>query len=240
MGKEQRLYERLDFNCPCACALLDSFPETFSATIVDFGPQGVGFICKEQLKSGTSVFFSIDLGGGEPVKFIAKVRWAGKIANTDNHRYGAKILNTGPEDLENIVRFYCKRLAPLKREKKLVLVIEGERSSADFIETNLTAGGFDVVVAKDGESGFSEYRFRQPDLIVLAVRSPDMDGIEVRRKIRKLQDDRTTPILMLAASAEEARRHDGKYSAAQKFLVKPFKADGLMVAVHGLLKETEK
>lgn len=238
MGKNQRLYERLDFNCPCACALLDAFPETFPATIVDLGPQGVGFVCKEKLKTGTSLLFSIDLGGGGPVKFIAKVRWTGNIANTDSYRYGAKILNAGPEDLENIVRFYCKRLAPLKREKKLVLVIEGELNSADFIEKSLTTGGFEVVVAKDGESGFSEYRFRQPDLIVLAVRSPDLDGIEVRRKIRKLQDDRATPILMLAASEDEARRHEGKYNAAQKFLVKPFKADGLMAAVKGLLKET--
>ena len=207
---------------------------------MDFGPQGVGFVCKEKLKAGASVFFSIDLGDGEPVKFIAKVRWTGSVANTDNHRYGAKILNAGPEALESIVRFYCKRLAPLKRKKKLALVIVGDRNSAGFIEKNLTAGGFDVVVAKDGESGFSEYRSRRPDLIVLAVRLPELDGIEVRRRIRKLQDDRTTPILMLAASEEEARQHEGKYGAAQKFLMKPFKADGLMAAVKELLKVTDR
>jgi CheY-like chemotaxis protein len=240
VGKEQRLYERLDFNCPCACALLDSFPETFSATIIDIGPQGIGFVCQEPLKVGTSILCSIDLGDGQPVKFIVKIRWSSKIANTDDHRYGAKIFNASPEDLEKIVRFYCKRLAPPKREKKTILVIEGDRTSVDLIEKSLTASSFDVVIAKDGESGFAEYRFRQPDLIILAVQLPGLDGIEVRRRIRKLQDDRTTPILMLAANTKEARQHERKYSAAQKFFVKPFKTDELIIAVKELLKASKK
>jgi len=130
MNEDNRSYSRLDFDCPAQCSFLDSFPETFPVRIIDIGPEGVGFICDQQLNIGDSIYVIIDLGVEDKVKFITKVRWAQSISNSTQFKIGVKISDTSNEDLEKFIRFYCRCLIPGQERKKKVLIIEGDLNSA--------------------------------------------------------------------------------------------------------------
>lgn len=237
MSKEKRLYQRLAVDCPAQCSLLDSFPETFTAKIVDIGPEGVGLVVDKPLDIGTNIYLRVDLGDGEAIKFIAKIRWSSKGEDSKQYIFGAKISNTNKNDLEKFVRFYCKQSLPVKkeRERKKILVVEDERGMAKLLKLELTQNGYDVVCAYDGESGFSKYMQERPDLIVLDIMLPRLNGYEVCRKIRREQGDASTPILMLTAKKEDVDRIVGGVVGAQKYLTKPFEAEHLLSEIKKLL-----
>lgn len=114
-----------------------------------------------------------------------------------------------------------------------ILVIEDEPKIADFIHRGLTYEGFRVQVANDGEAGLSAARENLPDLIVLDVMLPGLDGIEVCRRLRS---GGPVPILMLTAKDAVADRVKGLESGADDYLTKPFAFEELLARVRALLR----
>lgn len=114
-----------------------------------------------------------------------------------------------------------------------ILVIEDEPKIADFIHRGLTYEGFRVQVANDGEAGLSAARENLPDLIVLDVMLPGLDGIEVCRRLRA---GGPVPILMLTAKDAVADRVKGLESGADDYLTKPFAFEELLARVRALLR----
>ncbi len=114
-----------------------------------------------------------------------------------------------------------------------ILVIEDEPKIADFLRRGLTYEGFHVEVAGDGESGLKAARDNPPDLVVLDVMLPGLDGIEVCRRLRA---GGSVPILMLTAKDSVADRVKGLDSGADDYVIKPFAFEELIARVRALLR----
>jgi two-component system response regulator MprA len=115
-----------------------------------------------------------------------------------------------------------------------ILLIEDERKIADFIRRGLTLEGYQVQVAYDGESGLDAAVEQRPDLIILDIMLPAIDGIEVCKALRDAGFD--MPILMLTARDAVRDRVAGLDAGADDYLVKPFAFDELLARIRALLR----
>lgn len=116
-----------------------------------------------------------------------------------------------------------------------ILVIEDEQKIADFLRRGLTYEGFTVEVRLDGESGLKAARDYPPDLVILDVMLPGLDGWEVCRRLRAAS---AVPILMLTAKDSVPDRVKGFESGADDYVTKPFAFEELIARVRALLRRT--
>ena len=120
-------------------------------------------------------------------------------------------------------------------EKKKILVVEDEKAIADILVFNLQREGYDTLVAYDGADGLRAALEQTPDLILLDVMLPSMDGFEVLGHIREKQD---TPIIMLTAREEETDKVLGLELGADDYITKPFSMRELMARVKANMRRT--
>jgi two-component system response regulator VicR len=104
-------------------------------------------------------------------------------------------------------------------DTKKVLIVEDEKSISDIIQFNLKKEGFEVDTAYDGESGLEKALNGKPDLILLDVMLPHIDGFEICKKVRETS---AVPILMLTAKEEEVDKVLGLELGADDYITKPF------------------
>ena len=116
-----------------------------------------------------------------------------------------------------------------------VLIVEDERALRDTLSYNLKKDGFTVEAVKDGRSALEAARRLKPDLIVLDLMLPEIDGFEVCRILRK---EMITPILMLTARDDEIDRVVGLEVGADDYLTKPFSMRELMARVKAQLRRS--
>jgi two-component system response regulator MtrA len=117
-----------------------------------------------------------------------------------------------------------------------ILVIEDNRDLAFGLRTALEVEGYDVRLAEDGPGGLEQAREREPDLIILDLMLPGMDGYRVLRALR--DGGSGTPILILTARAEETDKVLGFDTGADDYVTKPFSVLELMARVRALLRRT--
>ena len=118
---------------------------------------------------------------------------------------------------------------------KTILVVEDEARIADLVRTYLERAGFGVLVVGDGDSAVASVRKVKPDLIVLDLGLPKLDGLDVTRALRRFSE---TPIVMLTARGEEADRIVGLELGADDYIVKPFSPKELVARVRAVLRRT--
>src|SRR5205823_7083197 len=114
---------------------------------------------------------------------------------------------------------------------KKILAVDDERHIVRLVEVNLQRAGYDVVTAYDGKEALEKVKTENPDLVVLDVMMPYMDGFEV---LRNLQADPTTaeiPVIMLTAKAQDADVFRGWQSGVDCYLTKPFNPMELLTFV---------
>ncbi len=121
-------------------------------------------------------------------------------------------------------------------EGKRILVVEDDETLLDVLRYNLAKEGYDVVSAVDGVQALELARSERPDLIILDIMLPKLDGFEVCRILRK---DMTTPILMLTAKVEEVDKVLGLGIGADDYMTKPFSVRELLARVRAMLRRTE-
>lgn len=117
-----------------------------------------------------------------------------------------------------------------------ILVIDDEPKITDFIRRGLIYEGYRVEVAYAGEEGLVKARDWPPDVVILDVMLPDLDGLEVCRRLRQASD---VPILMLTAKDAIPDRVAGLDSGADDYLVKPFAFDELLARIRALLRRRQ-
>lgn len=122
--------------------------------------------------------------------------------------------------------------------KATVLVIDDEKDLIELVRYNLERDGFDVMTAVDGRSGLQIATRHRPDLIVLDVMMPGMDGMEVCRQLRSDERTQRLPIIMLTARAAESDRIDGLEIGADDYVTKPFSPRELGARVRAILRRT--
>ena len=118
-----------------------------------------------------------------------------------------------------------------------VLVVEDEEAIAEAVRARLQSEGYQVVVASDGPDAIQQHAEHHPDLVVLDLMLPGMDGLEVCKRIQR---DGWTPVLMLTAKAEEADKGAGFAVGADDSLTKPFSLRELAVRVQAILRRRER
>lgn len=118
----------------------------------------------------------------------------------------------------------------------LVLVVDDDPAIASMAARALRLEGYDTTVAADGETALDTVRRSLPDVIVLDLGLPDIDGIHVCTRLRSVGND--VPILMLTARSEVADRVVGLQSGADDYLVKPFAVEELLARVEALLRRS--
>ncbi len=117
-----------------------------------------------------------------------------------------------------------------------VLVVDDEPDAVELIKFNLKAAGYEVVTAADGDEALKKTRSLLPDLIVLDVMLPEVDGLEVCKILRRDQRVSAIPIIMLTAKAAEIDRVLGLELGADDYLTKPFSPRELVLRVKRLLR----
>ena len=117
-----------------------------------------------------------------------------------------------------------------------ILVVEDDHNISDLIEMYLVKEGFDVRIAEDGARAIGEFRRKKPDLILLDVMLPVMDGWAVLAKIRETS---RAPVIMLTAKSEVFDRIQGLDMGADDYLVKPFEMKELIARINAVLRRTE-
>ncbi len=103
-----------------------------------------------------------------------------------------------------------------------VLVCDDERHIVRLIQVNLERQGYTVVTAFDGKEGLEKIRSEKPDMVVLDVMMPYMDGFEVLKTIRREPETENLPVIMLTAKAQDKDVFEGYHYGADMYLTKPF------------------
>jgi DNA-binding response OmpR family regulator len=114
-----------------------------------------------------------------------------------------------------------------------VLVVEDDDEIAQVLQRSLRLDGYDVRIAGDGEAALDQAAAYHPDLVILDLGLPKLDGIEVARRLRAADD---VPILMLTARDAVEARVEGLDSGADDYLVKPFERQELLARLRALLR----
>jgi phosphate regulon transcriptional regulator PhoB len=117
-----------------------------------------------------------------------------------------------------------------------VLVVDDEKDLVDLVQYHLEKDGMKCLEARDGETALQLARERNPDLIVLDLMLPGVDGLEVCRKLRKDPKTASVAIIMLTAKAEEVDRIVGLEMGADDYMVKPFSPRELVARVKAVLR----
>ncbi len=114
-----------------------------------------------------------------------------------------------------------------------VLVIDDDPSLLRALRLGLEAGGHDVFTAVDGEHGISQVALKAPDVVVLDIGLPDMDGLVVAQRIRQWSD---VPIIILSATGSEDRKIDALNGGANDYVTKPFSMGELEARIRAVLR----
>ena len=139
-------------------------------------------------------------------------------------RQAYSILTKGPEDIPDV-----------NLEPRRILVVDDDPMIATTVQRVLRPEGYDVDVALSGTAALDQAQQRRPDLVVLDVMMPGIDGLEVCRRLRA---DGNVPILLLTARGGTADRVRGLDTGADDYLVKPFAYAELLARVRALLRRT--
>jgi len=117
-----------------------------------------------------------------------------------------------------------------------ILIIEDDPDIAELVEYNLVKEGFEVLVSADGEEGLRRSKTRRPDLVLLDLMLPAMDGIEVCRRLRQDPATQSVGLIMLTAKGEESDVVVGLELGADDYVVKPFSPRELLARVRAVLR----
>ena len=121
-----------------------------------------------------------------------------------------------------------------------ILVVDDDPDIARFVEVNLRSAGYDVAVAADGEEALELAAELRPDLVLLDVMMPRIDGFEVAQRLRKNPQTANCSIIMLTAKALSADKVTGLQSGADDYIIKPFDPIELLARVKGTLRRAKE
>jgi two-component system alkaline phosphatase synthesis response regulator PhoP len=125
---------------------------------------------------------------------------------------------------------------------RTVLIIEDERKIAHWVQTYIEKAGFTTLLATDGETGLALARSEHPDLVILDLNLPGMDGLDVCRAIRRERNSiiANVPIVMLTARVEETDRLIGLELGADDYVTKPFSPKELVARVRAIFRRLDR
>lgn len=128
----------------------------------------------------------------------------------------------------------------LMPKKRKILVVDDQKHIVRLVQITLEKAGYEVVMAYDGVEALEQVEKEIPDLIVLDVMMPRMDGFEVLQKLQANTKYQTIPVIMLTAKAQDADIWRGWASGVSSYLVKPFNPRELLTFVQRILQSIDE
>ena len=124
-------------------------------------------------------------------------------------------------------------------DKKRILIVDDEKDIVESIQFKLEFEGFECLVAYDGEDALIKAKRENPDLILLDIMLPKINGYKVCRLLKFDEKYKHIPIIMLTAKAQESDKLLGKETGADEYVCKPFRMDELVGMIRKYLNEQE-
>ena len=124
--------------------------------------------------------------------------------------------------------------------RERILVVDDDPDIARFVEMNLAMEGFEVIVAHDGATALDMVRKAAPDLVILDLMMPELDGVEVTRRLRADAMTSALPVIMLTAKGQTVDKVLGLTAGADDYVVKPFDTLELVARVRGTLRRNQE
>ena len=119
--------------------------------------------------------------------------------------------------------------------QKKILVVDDESDVTELLQARLEAIGYEVLIAHGGEVGLKKARAEKPDLVLLDVMMPKLNGYQVCRELKKGEDTRQIPVMMLTAKAQESDKFWGEDCGCDDYATKPFDNEDLVARIAALL-----
>lgn len=232
---ERRAYQRVALSLPGRFKVEDPGGGSFEATVVNLGPEGFCLFSGSRIDTGQRVALEVQLSPEKKITLSAVVIWSDQRSESGFFHIGLKAAKTGSEGEQMLSDLYFQKNPQAQKSKKKILVIDDEKDLVALLSFHLTQAGYEVVMAFDGEEGYQKYEQELPDLIILDLKMPKLNGFEVCRRIRREKKDLQVPILMLTALQDDADRLIGKVVGAQRYMTKPFKIEELLQEVEWLM-----
>lgn len=118
-----------------------------------------------------------------------------------------------------------------------ILVADDEAHIVKLLTVNLKKAGYEVVEAFDGEETLKKIMEEKPDLVVLDIMMPKMDGITILKRLKSFPETKHLPVVMLTAKAEDRDIFKGWQEGADAYLTKPFEPAEVVIMVKGILRD---
>lgn len=125
-------------------------------------------------------------------------------------------------------------------DKKRILVVDDERHIVRLVQVNLERAGYEVLTAFDGVEALEKVKTEMPDMLVLDVMMPRMDGFEVLKNLQNDPRYQNIPVIMLTAKAQDADIFKGWASGVSSYLTKPFNPRELLVFVERIFQSLQE
>ncbi len=122
-------------------------------------------------------------------------------------------------------------------DKKRILLVDDEKDLVENVILRLEASGYEVIAAYDGQEGFDKARKDKPDLIILDLMLPKLDGYKVCRMLKFDEKYKNIPVILFTARGQESDQKMGRDVGANAYIIKPFEGKALLNKIKELLKE---
>jgi DNA-binding response OmpR family regulator len=123
-----------------------------------------------------------------------------------------------------------------KMDKKRILIVDDQKDIVELIRYKLENEGLECLVASDGEEGLQKAKKEDPDLILMDIMMPKINGYQVCRLLKSDENYKHIPIIMLSAKDQESDKFWGKESGADDYVTKPFNVEKLFQKIQGYLE----
>ena len=121
---------------------------------------------------------------------------------------------------------------------KKILLVDDEPQLVEMVKMRLEANNYEVILASDGEEALEKARGEKPDLIILDIMLPKLDGYKVCRMLKFDDKYSSIPVIMFTARSQESEKSMGKEVGADAYIIKPFEPEMLLGKIKELLKES--
>ncbi len=233
--EDRRKYQRISVELPARYRLAGAKASVYTSTVINLGAEGICFVAREPVAEGEEIDLKIELQKGETVSIKVKTVWKRPEQDMERSKIGVKIIEAAGPDEEKFIKFYCNKVLIMPAKKK-ILVVDDEPDMVSLLKIELEHEGYEVVTAFDGKEGYEKYHKEKPDLILLDLMLPQLNGHEVCRKIRRTDNDVATPIIMITAKTDTVDRIRGRVIGAEKYVTKPFQMEALLEEIKAFLK----
>ncbi len=230
---ERRRTPRLDLQLPSHYRVVNEQRSAYQATVVNVGGGGLCFVSNTRFKLDAQIELQINLRPHQVVTIKTKVIWV-KPLTKGTYKVGVKIIDATKEDEEEFIQFYCHQVLILPKSRNRILIIDDEKDMVELLRLELEQQDYEVVCAYDGLEGYEKFLKEKPDLIILDLMLPKLNGFALCRKIRREKNDVETPILMLSAQCQDEDRIIGRVIGAEKYMAKPFNTEELLSEIKKL------